>query len=792
LRFLPKDGNISCLRTSASVLLQAKRRETTEGADNNNNASNLGKKSNNKKKGIMGGIFKRNQINEAGEKSSSSDELVAGVFPINATDRIGLIDDKLTEQAVHDIVDELDKEIAPSEISGFANLNDKVATNGQNSTSIPANVHLVGMSLNDSAATMSDRTDSELDDDSMLADLDGDGQDDAIPAGDSVKKRSWFLRRKKAHNPTLEEEEKEVSPEETEPHLIALSSTSKASEDATESPMPSTSSATPIEVQKKTEIVSIVDGNKKNSNIITMILSRLSPFGVKGFTRYLTVATLLFLFAPVPKQFTMRSSSGQKFSPGMQSRYHASIPFIEPGYQPRHSQDDNNGFDGPPSYSRQSETGGIGENEEGGDAQQESSPREVVVAQRDDGRTGSNGFEEDRKRASTSVAAAVRKVGPSVVRIDTKRFIGAGQGRFSTPYGGLFDDLEEHEENGQGSGIIFSEKGMILTNAHVVSRADEVMVTLTDGRRYKAEVKGTDELTDLAVLQMKTFSDAKEHSEQSKTTQQDGRWEDEPLPVATFGNSDTVEVGEWVIAVGNPVGLDNTVTMGIVSALKRSSEEVGIPNKKVPFIQTDAAINPGNSGGPLVNGNGEIIGINTCIRANAEGIGFAIPINKAKKIIDRLAQGQPIQHGFVGMNVISITPDLARQQNADPNSPAGMIPEVYGAMITMVRSNAPAANCGLRRFDIVLEIGGNQIKNAGDVIKVFDEAPVGKEIGVRVLRNNREIVISVVPDDLTEKLLEARQSQQKQEPRGQEFPRQGGGHGEGIPGQPRIFILPFQ
>ena len=153
-----------------------------------------------------------------------------------------------------------------------------------------------------------------------------------------------------------------------------------------------------------------------------------------------------------------------------------------------------------------------------------------------------------------------------------------------------------------------------------------------------------------------------------------------------------------------------------------------------------------------MNGDGEIIGINTCIRANAEGIGFAIPINKAKSIVYRLAEGQTIQHGFVGMNVISITPDLARQQNKDPNSPAGMIPEVYGAMITMVRADAPAANCGLRRFDVVLEIGGSSIKNAGDVIKVFDEAPVGEEIDVRVLRNNREFIVSVVPDDLTKKV----------------------------------------
>lgn len=213
-----------------------------------------------------------------------------------------------------------------------------------------------------------------------------------------------------------------------------------------------------------------------------------------------------------------------------------------------------------------------------------------------------NKFEEEKRQAPSMVAAAVRKVGPSVVRIDTKRFIGPGRS-YSSPFGGLFDDFDHQEENGQGSGIIFHEKGLILTNAHVVTRADEVMVTLTDGRRYKAVVKGTDELTDLAVLEMKSFTDMSDNEinlDRAKTKvnkSTNSAWEGEPLPVGIFGNSDEIEVGEYVIAVGNPVGLDNTVTMGIISAIKRSSEEVGIPNKKVPFIQTDAAINPGNSGG---------------------------------------------------------------------------------------------------------------------------------------------------------------------------------------------------
>ena len=175
------------------------------------------------------------------------------------------------------------------------------------------------------------------------------------------------------------------------------------------------------------------------------------------------------------------------------------------------------------------------------------------------------------------------------------------------------------------------------------------MVLLTDGRRYKATVCGSDEMLDLAVLLIDRPADSKER--------------EDPLPVAVLGDSSALSVGSWVIAIGNPAGLDNTVTIGIVSSLSRSSEAVGIPNTKVNFIQTDAAINPGNSGGPLCNSLGEVIGINTCIRANSEGIGFAIPVNKAKDIMGRLAVGERIRHAFIGVRMGSVTPDLARQHN---------------------------------------------------------------------------------------------------------------------------------
>ena len=254
------------------------------------------------------------------------------------------------------------------------------------------------------------------------------------------------------------------------------------------------------------------------------------------------------------------------------------------------------------------------------------------------------------------VAAAVRKVGPAVVRIDTERTITR---RTTDPFyddpffrdffGGMPRQPREELLRGQGSGFIIDDTGNILTNAHVVNGADRVVITLKDGRSFDAVVEGVDEVTDLAVVKI------------------DGG-EENPLPVAFLGNSDQVEVGDWAIAVGNPLGLDNTVTLGIVSTLKRSSSSVGIPGKRLEFIQTDAAINPGNSGGPLLNSSGEVIGINTAIRADAMGIGFAIPINKAKEIKDRLAQGQTIAHPYIGVQIADLTPELARRNNEDINS----------------------------------------------------------------------------------------------------------------------------
>jgi Do/DeqQ family serine protease len=327
------------------------------------------------------------------------------------------------------------------------------------------------------------------------------------------------------------------------------------------------------------------------------------------------------------------------------------------------------------------------------------------------------------------VAAAVNRVGPAVVRIDTERTITRNPDPFfNDPFFRRFfgnDMLPqgpfEERLRGQGSGFIISSDGTILTNAHVVDSADRVTVTLKDGRRFDGEVQGADEVTDLAVVKIGAGGN---------------------LPTASLGNSDQIQVGDWAIAVGNPLGLDNTVTLGIVSTLNRPSSLVGIPDKRVEFIQTDAAINPGNSGGPLLNAQGEVIGINTAIRANASGIGFAIPINKAKQITDRLARGERVVHPYLGVNIATLTPDLAKQNNDDPNSTV-LLPEINGVLVVGVLPNSPAAQAGLRRGDVITQIDGRAVDTADQLQSLVDNAQLGQSLRVTVRRGDRTQQISV-------------------------------------------------
>jgi len=223
--------------------------------------------------------------------------------------------------------------------------------------------------------------------------------------------------------------------------------------------------------------------------------------------------------------------------------------------------------------------------------------------------------------------------------------------------------------------------------------------------------------------------------------------------------------------VGSPGGLDNTVTMGIVSGLERSSHVVGIPHKKVDYIQTDAAINPGNSGGPLVDvATGKVIGINAAIRAHMEGTSFAIPINRVRNIMYELAQGKQIQHGYLGISMATCTPDWARQHNAmhppskDAKQPSSFveIPEVYGALVHKVYPKTPAEKGGLQEHDVVIQINQQTIQSSEDARRLIDGAPVGKNLTLVVVRNGKPVTITVQPVDLATRLKQVRNERQQQ------------------------------
>ncbi|WYL99147.1 MAG: HhoA/HhoB/HtrA family serine endopeptidase [Gloeotrichia echinulata CP02] len=330
--------------------------------------------------------------------------------------------------------------------------------------------------------------------------------------------------------------------------------------------------------------------------------------------------------------------------------------------------------------------------------------------------------------SSSFVTEAVNRVGTAVVRIDTERTITRRiDPVFEDPFfrrffGESFSQQSPTEElRGLGSGFIIDKGGLILTNAHVVDQADKVTVRLKDGRTFEGKVQGIDEVTDLAVVKINAGNN---------------------LPVASLGSSNNVQVGDWAIAVGNPLGFDNTVTLGIVSTLKRSSAQVGITDKRLEFIQTDAAINPGNSGGPLLNGQGEVIGINTAIRADAMGIGFAIPIDKAKAIAAQLERDGKVAHPYLGVQMVTLTPQLAKQNNKDPNSTIE-IPELNGVLVMRVIPNSPAARAGIRRGDVIVQIDGKPITTAEQLQNVVEESRLGQVLQLKVQRGNQTQQLSV-------------------------------------------------
>ncbi|MFN6483867.1 MULTISPECIES: HhoA/HhoB/HtrA family serine endopeptidase [unclassified Nostoc] len=345
-----------------------------------------------------------------------------------------------------------------------------------------------------------------------------------------------------------------------------------------------------------------------------------------------------------------------------------------------------------------------------------------LIAQRQSPASGAIG-------SSSFVTAAVNRVGSAVVRIDTERTITRRVDPFmEDPFfrrffgDGFSQQMPPSEQlRGLGSGFIIDKSGLVMTNAHVVDKADKVTVRLKDGRTFEGKVQGIDEVTDLAVVKINAGSD---------------------LPVAPLGSSSNVQVGDWAIAVGNPLGFDNTVTLGIVSTLKRSSAQVGISDKRLDFIQTDAAINPGNSGGPLLNGQGEVIGINTAIRPDAMGIGFAIPIDKAKAIAGQLQRDGKVAHPYLGVQMLTLTPDLAKQNNTDPNSPT-QIPEINGVFVMRVVPNSPAASAGIRRGDVILQVDGKAITSAEQLQNVVEDSRLGQILQVKVQRGNKTEQLSV-------------------------------------------------
>ena len=322
------------------------------------------------------------------------------------------------------------------------------------------------------------------------------------------------------------------------------------------------------------------------------------------------------------------------------------------------------------------------------------------------------------------ITKAVEKTGSSVVTIETQRYIKKSKfpnnsQLFLDPYFERFFGLNLPYENqprieqNQGSGFIF-EDGLVITNAHVINGSDKVIVGLTNGKKLKARLIGQDFFTDLAVLKI------------------EGKG---PWPKAELGDSTKIQVGDWAIAVGNPFGLENTVTLGIISNLKRNVTQLGIYDKKLELIQTDAAINPGNSGGPLLNSNGEVIGINTLIRSGpGAGLSFAIPINKAKEIAYQLIKDGKVIHPMIGISLID-------ENNIKTN-------ENY-VKVGYVMPNSPAQKSGILVNDIVLKVGNKKIKTASDVISQISENGINKKINILLRRKNKLIKLKVIPTDIT-------------------------------------------
>lgn len=322
-----------------------------------------------------------------------------------------------------------------------------------------------------------------------------------------------------------------------------------------------------------------------------------------------------------------------------------------------------------------------------------------------------------------SFAELIKKLKPAVVNISTTNMIKRRSTPFSSPFEDyfkkFFDDgpQREFKQKGLGTGFIISEDGYVVTNNHVVDKADDIEIILEDGEKYVAKIIGKDPKTDLALLKIE--------SENS-------------LPFVEFGDSESSEIGDWVIAIGNPFGLGHTVTAGIISAKGRI---LGIGNYD-DFIQTDAPINPGNSGGPLFNLRGEVVGVNTAIIARGQGLGFSIPINLTKHIIDQIKDGGKVVRGWLGISIQKVTAEIAEVIG---------IKEGIGVLIADVAKQSPAENGGLLRGDIVLEYNGKKIKEVSDLTGKVALTPPGTVAKLKIIRESKtrelNIAIGEFPED---------------------------------------------
>ena len=327
-----------------------------------------------------------------------------------------------------------------------------------------------------------------------------------------------------------------------------------------------------------------------------------------------------------------------------------------------------------------------------------------------------------------AVVMAVRGVSPAVVNISSEQqlqrrrspFSGFGiDPFFDSFFRDFFDPRHQHEfkRTSLGSGVIIDgQRGFILTNAHVIEARGTITVVLKDERVFQAQIIGADPDSDLAVLQIQS---------------------DPPLPAISMGNSDDLMIGETVIAIGNPFGFSNTVTTGVISALHRSIR--GEDKIYQDFIQTDASINPGNSGGPLLNINGELIGINTAIYAKAQGIGFAIPINKARRIISDLIRYGEVVPAWLGISVQNLNRKLARYLKV----PAQNGKNLWGILIREVEPGSPAAKEGVHRGDVILEIGRKKQFSVQDYRNALKEYTAGDTLSLHLWRNGKDIRLSV-------------------------------------------------